>query len=115
LQGVTDGSGNSEQAPQASARLHRLGAQQRPRLHLFVDGARIAALDGDTVLTAILSQRASLRRSEWRKQPRAGFCLMGVCQDCWIWCEDGTRLRACSTPARADLRLLTHSPLEPAQ
>jgi len=110
---VTGGSG--EHGNQASARLHRLSAAERRSVHLFVDGAAITALDGDTVLTAILSHRGALRRSEWRRQPRAGFCLMGVCQDCWVWCEDGTRLRACSAPARADLRVLTRSPLEPAQ
>ena len=114
LLGVTDRSGTSGRPHEAAGQFHRLPGRERAPLTLFLDGAAITALEGDTVLTAILTRRGSLRRSEWRKQPRAGFCLMGACQDCWIWCEDGTRLRACSSPALAGQRLLSRSPLAPA-
>ena len=39
-----------------------------------------------------------LRDSEFGDGARAGFCLMGACQDCWVWMADGGRLRACTTP-----------------
>jgi NADH dehydrogenase/NADH:ubiquinone oxidoreductase subunit G len=42
---------------------------------------------------------------------RSGFCLMGACQDCWVWTEDGERLRACTTVVREGLRVTTE-PLE---
>jgi hypothetical protein len=32
---------------------------------------------------------------------------MGACQDCWVWTEAGERLRACSTPVRAGMAVLT--------
>jgi predicted molibdopterin-dependent oxidoreductase YjgC len=32
---------------------------------------------------------------------------MGACQDCWMDSADGPRLRACSTPLQAGMRLLT--------
>jgi predicted molibdopterin-dependent oxidoreductase YjgC len=38
-----------------------------------------------------------VRNTEFSGEPRAGFCLMGACQDCWVQLEDGTRIRACST------------------
>ena len=68
------------------------------------------ALAGDTVLTAILASGHVLRKSEFGPEPRAGFCLMGACQDCWVWQEEGPRLRACSTPVTDGMRLRTTPP-----
>ncbi|WP_242662141.1 (2Fe-2S)-binding protein [Teichococcus deserti] len=79
----------------------------RPSVTLAVDGQVVTALEGDTVLTAVLLHGAALRQSEFGDGPRAGFCLMGACQDCWVWTEQGTRLRACSTPVTAGLRIVT--------
>lgn len=78
----------------------RLLDQDRPALAITVDGAPVAAKRGDTLLTAILAAGLGhLRTSEFGDGPRAGFCLMGACQDCWVRVEGiGTR-RACTTPA----------------
>ena len=70
----------------------------------------MTGLAGYTVLTAILTGAGSLRPSEFGPERRAGFCLMGTCQDCWIWAEDGSRLRACSTPLTEGMRLLSTAP-----
>ena len=43
---------------------------------------------------------------------RAGFCLMGACQDCWVWLADGPRVRACTTPVAEGMHVLTHAPPE---
>ena len=72
-----------------------------------LDGRVVSALAGDTVLTAVLTQGQQLRRSEFSGEPRAGFCLMGACQDCWIATESGERLRACSTFIEPGMRLLS--------
>lgn len=93
-----------------TGRLHRLAETGRPPLDLTVDGRRVQALQGDTVLTAMLMAGPILRRSEFGPEGRAGFCLMGACQDCWVWTEDGTRLQACSTPAAAGMALRTAPP-----
>ena len=87
--------------------LHRVGETGRRTVRIVVDGAERTALEGDTILTALLTSGARLRESEFGDGPRAGFCLMGACQDCWIWTEDGSRLRACSTPVADGLRLVT--------
>jgi hypothetical protein len=71
------------------------------------------ALAGDTVLTAVLTQAEHLRHSEFSGAPRAGFCMMGACQDCWMQLEDGSRLRACSTFIEPGMRLQS-APLPPA-
>ena len=75
----------------------RLSETARPRVSIVLDGQPVAALAGDTMLTAILTHARHVRVSEFGDGPRGGFCLMGACQDCWIWLADGTRLRACTT------------------
>ena len=88
----------------------RLGPISRPVLRLWVDGAPIEAGARDSVLVAMLLAGRVVRRSEFSAESRAGFCLMGACQDCWVWTEDGARLRACTTPAQDGMRLLTMAP-----
>ncbi|RMC35278.1 (2Fe-2S)-binding protein [Paracoccus alkanivorans] len=91
-------------------RLRRLAETGREPLSFHFDGVRLHALAGDTVLTGVLLSAGHLRKAEFGPERRAGFCLMGACQDCWIWQEDGPRLRACSTPLREGMRLLSGSP-----
>ena len=87
--------------------LHRVDETERLAVSFTIDGQAATALAGDTVLTAVLTQRAQLRRNEFSGEPRAGFCMMGACQDCWIATEDGARLRACSTFIAPGMALLT--------
>lgn len=87
--------------------LMRLGETKRASVPFVLDGHAVSALAGDTVLTAVLTQGDRLRRSEFSGAPRAGFCLIGACQDCWMRTEDGRAVRACTTPIEAGMRLLT--------
>ncbi len=93
--------------PEPRPLLRRLAERDRPEVSFVVDGRAATALRGDTLLTAILLNGPALRLSEFGDGPRAGFCLMGACQDCWVWTEDGTRLRACSTAVEPGMRILT--------
>ncbi len=102
----------STAASEAAGRLVRLAEADRAPLRFFLDGSERQALTGDTVLSAVLSVAPALRGSEFGPELRAGFCLMGACQDCWIWQEDGPRLRACSTPLAEGMRLLSDAPGE---
>ncbi|HWT08498.1 MAG TPA: (2Fe-2S)-binding protein [Roseomonas sp.] len=81
-------------------KLVRLRDAARPRITLRLDGAPVEAQRGDTLLTALLAAGAGhLRDSEFGDGPRAGFCLMGACQDCWVVVEGLGRVRACATLA----------------
>ena len=73
------------------------GLAPRDEIAFTLDGRACNAYEGDTVLTAILTQSQRLRGSDFSDAPRAGFCLMGACQDCWVQLESGERLRACTT------------------
>ena len=91
-------------------RFVRLGEFDRAPLAFFIDGRPAVGLEGDTLLVAVLNQADRLRHSEFGDGTRAGFCLMGACQDCWMWSEDGQRLRACTTPLEPGMRVLTERP-----
>jgi predicted molibdopterin-dependent oxidoreductase YjgC len=96
------------EAPQ----FRRLAESARPRIRFVIDGRACEAMAGDTLLTALLTHGRRLRSSEWGDGPRAGFCLMGACQDCWVALEDGTRLRACTTFVTEGMRVITRSSVD---
>lgn len=94
----------------ARPRMARLVERERARLTFNLDGAPATALEGDTILTAVLTTRRYLVESGFDGK-RAGFCLMGACQECWV-AVDGARARACSTLVTAGMAVATggHSP-----
>jgi predicted molibdopterin-dependent oxidoreductase YjgC len=94
-------------------RFVRVDEQHRSRVALRIDGQPATALQGDTLLVALLQHGRRVRDSEFGDGPRAGFCLMGACQDCWVWTEAGERLRACSTPVQAGMAVRTSLPAQP--
>lgn len=87
--------------------LRRLGETQREPVAFTFDGMPMTAQRGDTVLTAVLTQARQLRMTEFSRQPRAGFCVMGACQDCWVATADGGRLQACATFVEPGMQLMT--------
>ena len=88
-------------------RFLRLAEFDRAAVSIEIDGVTAVAREGDTLLVAILTNGGSLRLSEFGDGARAGFCLMGACQDCWVWTPEGTRLQACATPVAPGMRILT--------
>nr|MDW3657955.1 (2Fe-2S)-binding protein [Paraburkholderia terrae] len=91
----------------SNSQLLRVAEAERAPVSFFLDGVEVGALTGDTVLTAILMQQRHVRHSEFSGEPRAGFCMIGACQDCWVRCEDGARIRACSTLVKDGMRIVT--------
>lgn len=91
-------------------RFVRLAEEDRAVITLQVDGEAMTALEGDTLMVALLAKGGHLRTSEFGPEKRAGFCLMGACQDCWVWTADGGRLRACTTFAQEGMEISTVQP-----
>lgn len=90
-----------------STQFRRLAERDRPVIRFVLDGRACEALAGDTLLTALLTNGRRLRSSEFGDGQRAGFCLMGACQDCWVALDDGTRLRACTSFVAEGMRIVT--------
>ncbi len=95
--------------PPPSGQFVRVAEHHRQPIALTIDGAPVAALQGDTLLTAMLIHGRRLRDCEFGDGPRAGFCLMGACQDCWVSLDDGRTLRACTTQAIDGMAVVTGS------
>jgi NADH dehydrogenase/NADH:ubiquinone oxidoreductase subunit G len=93
-----------------SGRFVRVAETDRRAMTIVVDGEPVRAFEGDTLLVAMLSAMGHLRTSEFADGPRAGFCLMGACQDCWVWSTKGDRLRACSTSVVDGMAISTEQP-----
>jgi predicted molibdopterin-dependent oxidoreductase YjgC len=89
------------------ALLKRLARQNLPSIAFTLDGEACSGRAGDTVLTAVLTQADRVRLSDFSASPRAGFCQMGACQDCWILTADSKRIRACSTILEPGMNLRT--------
>lgn len=87
--------------------LQRIARKDHPVIAFTLDGEACEGRSGDSVLTAILNRSEALRFSEFTASPRAGFCQMGACQDCWVGLESGERLRACTTALVAGMRIVT--------
>ena len=90
-----------------NGRLVRAVVPEGPPLRVLVDGVEVTAYAGESVLVAILATHNALRRHEFSGEARAGFCLMGACQDCWVWLADGQRLRACTTVVAEGMHIVT--------
>ena len=93
----------------ARGQFRRVADRERRRIAFTLDGIETEALEGDTVLTAILTARGHLRIAEFTEAPRAGFCLMGACQDCWVGTADGRSLPACTTMIAESMAIVTRT------
>ena len=93
-----------------SGRLVRAIVPSGPAVRILIDGVEVTAYAGESVLVAVLAARNALRQHEFSDETRAGFCLMGACQDCWIWLADHTRVRACTTAVSEGMSILTGAP-----
>lgn len=94
-----------------SARFVRVAEAGRPTFDIVIDGRVAQAAEGDTLMVALLAAQDALRDSEFDGARRAGFCLMGACQDCWVWTAQGERLRACTTAAAPGMSIVTRNGL----
>ena len=92
------------------AQFQRTETGTRPEIRLTIDGEASDALQGDTVLTAVLVHGRKVRGFEFGNEGRAGFCLIGACQDCWVSLAGGRRVRACTTVVEPGMHVLTEVP-----
>ncbi|MFC0243867.1 (2Fe-2S)-binding protein [Falsochrobactrum ovis] len=88
-----------------------LRSEDKSDLTIYFDNRPIPAFRGETIISALLREQSYLSFSEFDGAPRAGFCLMGACQDCSIWTQTGERLRACRSLVEEHQKLLSRAPL----
>jgi aerobic-type carbon monoxide dehydrogenase small subunit (CoxS/CutS family) len=87
--------------------LYRVVRQNEVPIRFMLNGKPCEGRRGDTLLSAILTVEEQLRPSDFTQEPRAGFCQMSVCQDCWVTLQNGDRVRACSIPLADGMHVMT--------
>lgn len=92
------------------ARFVRVARWTSPTITISIDGEIVEVPRGQSIMASVLSFRTTLRTQMVSGAPRAGFCLMGACQECWVWLDDGRRVRACTTTVDAGMAVCTTAP-----
>ena len=77
-------------------------------IQLIVDGQAIEAYEGETVAAALTAAgKRVFRHTVPGGQPRGIFCGIGVCFDCLVTVDGMQNVRACVTPVRDGMQVLT--------
>ena len=70
-------------------------APPRRRLHFSFDGETIAAVEGDSIASALLANDIRLIRHARGGEPRGLFCGIGHCYECRVVVNGVANCRAC--------------------
>lgn len=76
------------------------------RIRLSVNGQAVDVPSGASVAAAIATVATRFRRSV-KGEARAPLCGMGVCFECRVRIDGVAQLRACMTPAREGMQVMT--------
>jgi hypothetical protein len=85
-----------------------------PRLTVFVEGQPVAVSEGDSAAAAaLLAGLSATRASAIGGQPRAPYCMMGVCFECLMVIDGLASQQACLVTVREGMRI-ARQPSRPA-
>lgn len=76
-------------------------------MSISVNGAQMPAYSGETIATVLLANDVRDFHRTRANRPRAPFCNMGVCFECLVRVETAGWVRACMTPVRDGMSVLT--------
>ena len=86
----------------------RLDSDPNP-VTITVDGESICVSSSDTVAAALLTHGIGVFRSSTvGGEPRAPYCLMGVCHDCLVEIDGRLNQQACLIPVRSGMMVRRH-------
>ena len=84
-----------------------------PRVSFTLDGQSIHAIEGESLLAALMAECGwTLRYTERENTPRGMFCGMGVCMDCLIHLEGKGLISACMESVHEGMKCRTPIPSE---
>ena len=84
----------------------RSDQDKRPPLQIFVDGAAVAAREGDTVSAALLASGRDVRRATAVSGTlRLPYCMMGVCFDCLVTIDGVGNRQGCLVPVTDGMQI----------
>ncbi|RUV97486.1 (2Fe-2S)-binding protein [Mesorhizobium sp. M5C.F.Ca.IN.020.14.1.1] len=78
----------------------------RPSVEITIDGKAVAAREGEPLAAVFLRlEDIHTRTSFFSSQPRAPFCMMGVCYECLVHIEDIGTIRSCQQAVTAGMKV----------
>lgn len=73
---------------------------------IYINGKPVDAYPGETLASAILTAgRDIMRETILSGSPRGYYCGMGVCCECMVELEDGSRVKACQTLVEEEMKV----------
>ena len=76
------------------------------QITIWVNGKSLTAYKGETVFSAMIANGLkTIRKSPALKNPRGGFCGMGVCFECLATIDGIPNLRSCMQEVKEDMRI----------
>lgn len=80
------------------------------RVRITVDGRHIEVDAAASVATALLGAgMTAVRRSVVGGEPRAPYCLMGICFECLVTIDGVQNRQACMVPVRDGMTICSQS------
>jgi aerobic-type carbon monoxide dehydrogenase small subunit (CoxS/CutS family) len=71
-----------------------------------VDDESVLAYHGETLATVLLAAGKMVMRKTFKMHKSRGYyCGMGICHECLVELEDGTRVRSCQTLAEPSMKI----------
>jgi len=79
---------------------------RKEEIHIRVNGKRIPAYEGETVLAALVAAGyKSLKRSPFLKKKRGALCGMGDCFECLVTINGIPNKRACACQVEDEMEI----------
>lgn len=83
------------------------GIVRGPVIHIFINGRKITAFKGETVLAALTAAGIKTLGIDPHGHGRGALCGMGVCYQCRVSIDGRPGCRACMTQVRAGMVIET--------
>lgn len=79
---------------------------RKEQIVVWVNGKSMDAYQGETVFSALIANGIKrIRKSPVHKEPRGGFCGMGVCFECLVTIDGIPNLRSCMHEVKDGMRI----------
>ncbi|MEN8214357.1 MAG: (2Fe-2S)-binding protein [Pseudomonadota bacterium] len=84
----------------------RLDESPRQTVTVIINGHHVVVPEGESVAAAVLAENIGFTRTTpVNNQPRAPFCMMGVCFDCLMVIDGVPNQQACMVQVRDGMRI----------
>ena len=82
-------------------------------IKILFEGSSLDVVEGQTVAAALLTEgHLFFRNSEISGQPRAPYCMMGVCYECMLEIDGQSNQQSCLIPVREGMKIRRQNSLK---